>query len=115
MFCSWRQKITWQRSTHHPRQTTLLTVVAVYFEDKGRKQARLAVMSSIASARLAEERKNWRKDHPAGFIAKPMKNEDESLNLLKWEAGIPGPENTDWAGEILLHERQKVVQFDIVS
>jgi hypothetical protein len=65
------------------------------------KRLTAAVMSSIASARLAEERKNWRKDHPAGFIAKPMKNEDESLNLLKWEAGIPGPENTDWAGEII--------------
>jgi ubiquitin-conjugating enzyme E2 I len=59
-------------------------------------------MSTIASARLAEERKNWRKDHPTGFIAKPMKNDDDSLNLLRWEAGIPGPENSDWAGRLIL-------------
>lgn len=57
-------------------------------------------MSAIASARLAEERKNWRRDHPPGFIAKPLKNEDDSLNLLKWEAGIPGPDNSDWAGGV---------------
>lgn len=57
-------------------------------------------MSTIAAARLAEERKSWRKDHPPGFIAKPVKNEDDSLNLMKWEAGIPGPENTDWAGGV---------------
>jgi hypothetical protein len=28
-------------------------------------------MSSVALARLAQERKNWRKDHPFGFVAKP--------------------------------------------
>ena len=55
-------------------------------------------MSGIASGRLAEERKMLRKDPPAGFIAKPMKHEDGSLNLMKWEAGIPGPEDSDWAG-----------------
>ncbi len=57
-------------------------------------------MSGIAAARLAEERKSWRKDHPAGFIAKPTKNDDDSLNLMRWEAGIPGPEGTDWAGGV---------------
>lgn len=57
-------------------------------------------MSTIAAARLTEERKSWRKDHPPGFIAKPVKNEDDSLNIMKWEAGIPGPENTDWAGGV---------------
>jgi ubiquitin-conjugating enzyme E2 I len=56
-------------------------------------------MSTMASGRLAEERKMLRKDPPPGFIAKPMKNADGSLNLMVWEAGIPGPEDTDWAGE----------------
>ena len=27
-------------------------------------------MSGIAQARLSEERKGWRKDHPFGFIAR---------------------------------------------
>ena len=47
-------------------------------------------MSGIAQARLSEERKGWRKDHPFGFIARPMKNPDGSLNLMLWEYGIPG-------------------------
>ncbi|ORX40606.1 putative ubiquitin-conjugating enzyme [Kockovaella imperatae] len=55
-------------------------------------------MSSLASARLAEERKQWRKDHPHGFFAKPVKKADGSLNLMEWEVGIPGKEKTDWEG-----------------
>ena len=47
-------------------------------------------MSGISQARLSEERKNWRKDHPFGFIAKPMKNGDGSMNLMLWEYAIPG-------------------------
>ena len=74
-----------------------------------------AVMSGIAVARLAEERKAWRKDHPfvssqsarvhvgrggdsrvagscplQGFMAKPVKNPDGTFNLLNWECAIPG-------------------------
>ena len=44
-------------------------------------------MSGIAVGRLTEERKNWRKDHPAGFIAKPKTNADGSTNFMIWEAG----------------------------
>lgn len=56
---------------------------------------------SIAAGRLAEERKSWRKDHPSGFVAVPTKNEDGTLNLMKWDASIPGPEGTDWEGFIV--------------
>ena len=52
----------------------------------------------IAVSRLRQERKNWRKDHPAGFWARPDVNEDSSMNLLKWCAGIPGKVGTDWEG-----------------
>jgi len=52
---------------------------------------------SIAEKRLSEERKNWRKDHPPGFFARPMKKSDGSLDLMKWETGIPGKAGTDWA------------------
>mmetsp|Transcript_7885 Transcript_7885/g.9498 ORF Transcript_7885/g.9498 Transcript_7885/m.9498 type:complete len:158 (+) Transcript_7885:146-619(+) len=53
-------------------------------------------MATIASARLREERRSWRKDHPANFWARPLKNPDGSANLLIWEAGVPGRKGTDW-------------------
>ncbi|KAF4520059.1 hypothetical protein B566_EDAN007915 [Ephemera danica] len=53
-------------------------------------------MSGIAIARLAEERKAWRKDHPFGFVARPTKNADSSLNLMTWECAIPGKKGTPW-------------------
>mmetsp|Transcript_8655 Transcript_8655/g.14024 ORF Transcript_8655/g.14024 Transcript_8655/m.14024 type:complete len:159 (+) Transcript_8655:172-648(+) len=55
-------------------------------------------MSEIARARLAEERKQWRKDHPPGFYARPKKNPDGSTNLMRWDAGIPGKKGTIWEG-----------------
>lgn len=55
-------------------------------------------MAGIAQQRLAEERKSWRKDHPFGFIAKPSKNPDGSLNLFNWECAIPGKKDTIWEG-----------------
>ncbi len=57
-------------------------------------------MSGIALGRLMEERKMWRKDHPPGFYAKPMRQEDNSSNAMLWEAGIPGKEDTDWQGGV---------------
>ncbi|KAG0170482.1 E2 SUMO-conjugating protein ubc9 [Apophysomyces sp. BC1034] len=52
--------------------------------------------SGIARSRLMEERKQWRKDHPHGFWARPGKNADGSLDLMVWTCGIPGKENTPW-------------------
>lgn len=40
----------------------------------------------------------WRKDHPYGFVAKPIVNADESVNMLKWKCIIPGPKDTVWEG-----------------
>lgn len=85
-------------------------------------------MSGIASARLAEERKAWRKDHPfvrgcflhyvsldqlvflklialmfQGFVARPMKNPDGSLNLMTWECAIPGKKGVSATENCLLH------------
>ena len=45
----------------------------------------LDTMSGIAQARLSEERKCWRKDHPFGFFAKPMKKDDGTMDLMHWE------------------------------
>ncbi|KZV79093.1 ubiquitin-conjugating enzyme 9 [Exidia glandulosa HHB12029] len=57
-------------------------------------------MSGICRTRLAEERKQWRKDHPFGFYAHPSKLQDGSQNLLEWQVGIPGKEKTSWEGGV---------------
>ena len=57
-------------------------------------------MSGIARARLASERKNFRKARPFGFYARPEVNKDGSTNLFKWKCGIPGKEGSDWAGGV---------------
>ncbi|RCK66299.1 SUMO-conjugating enzyme UBC9 [Candida viswanathii] len=56
--------------------------------------------ATLSLTRLQEERKQWRKNHPYGFYAKPKKAPDGSLNLRSWEAGIPGKEGTIWAGAL---------------
>lgn len=55
-------------------------------------------MSGVARSRLAEERKNWRKDKPFGFHARPETSTDGSTNLMKWNCFIPGKPGTDWEG-----------------
>ena len=53
-------------------------------------------MAGIAQGRLSEERKAWRRDHPFGFIARPIKNTDGTMNLSKWEFSFPGKAGTAW-------------------
>ncbi|KAI9867214.1 MAG: E2 SUMO-conjugating protein ubc9 [Trichoglossum hirsutum] len=53
---------------------------------------------SLCQNRLQEERKQWRRDHPFGFFAKPQRNAQGILDLKKWECGIPGKEKTLWEG-----------------
>ncbi|KIY95641.1 Ubiquitin-conjugating enzyme/RWD-like protein [Monoraphidium neglectum] len=55
-------------------------------------------MAGVARSRLAEERKNWRKDKPFGFHARPETLPDGSTNLMKWNCFIPGKPGTDWEG-----------------
>uniref|UniRef100_A0A182S069 SUMO-conjugating enzyme UBC9 n=1 Tax=Anopheles funestus TaxID=62324 RepID=A0A182S069_ANOFN len=55
-------------------------------------------MACSAISRLCEERKAWRKNPIYGFMARPAKNEDGSLNLMKWECAIPGVMGTAWEG-----------------
>ena len=43
-------------------------------------------------------RKQWRRDHPFGFFAKPVRTPQGVLDLKKWECGIPGKEKTLWDG-----------------
>lgn len=43
-------------------------------------------------------RKQWRRDHPFGFFAKPLRNSQGMMDLKKWECGVPGKEKTIWEG-----------------
>ncbi|CDK24441.1 unnamed protein product [Kuraishia capsulata CBS 1993] len=52
---------------------------------------------SLCLQRLQQERKQWRKDHPFGFFAKPKKDAD-GYDLYKWVCGIPGKQGTIWEG-----------------
>ena len=54
--------------------------------------------SSLAKKRLLQERKQWRKDHPHAFFARPSQHADGSMNIMVWECGIPGKAGTKWAG-----------------
>jgi len=53
---------------------------------------------ALCQNRLQEERKQWRRDHPFGFFAKPVRNAQGALDLKLWECGIPGKEKTLWEG-----------------
>eukprot|EP01103_Thecamoeba_quadrilineata_P015525 TRINITY_DN4937_c0_g1_i1.p1 TRINITY_DN4937_c0_g1~~TRINITY_DN4937_c0_g1_i1.p1 ORF type:complete len:158 (+),score=14.11 TRINITY_DN4937_c0_g1_i1:63-536(+) len=54
----------------------------------------------LAAARLSSERKLWRKDHPYAFYARPDRNPDGSMNMMRWLCGIPGKQGTCWEGAI---------------
>ena len=47
-------------------------------------------MSGLATQRLSEERRLWRRDHPHGFVARPRTSQDGTPNLMLWDCGIPG-------------------------
>jgi len=61
-------------------------------------------MTSIARKRLAQERAEWRKDHPPGFSAKYGQSEDgKGQDPMKWTCKIPGKRGTIWEnGEYVL-------------
>jgi ubiquitin-protein ligase len=46
----------------------------------------------------AAARKSWRRDHPFGFFAKPMRGANGMMDLKRWECGVPGKEKTIWEG-----------------
>ena len=48
--------------------------------------------------RLTRVRKQWRRDHPFGFFAKPVRTTQGVLDLKKWECGVPGKDKTLWEG-----------------
>jgi len=71
--------------------------------------------------RLKINRKQWRKDHPFGFWARPQRNAQGLLDLKLWECGIPGKEKTIWGGgtfklHVIFPEGELLVQsHNIIS
>ncbi|KAF1734392.1 SUMO-conjugating enzyme ubc9 [Beauveria bassiana D1-5] len=53
---------------------------------------------ALCQTRLQQERKLWRKDHPFGFYARPVRTKEGVLDLKKWECGVPGKDKTIWEG-----------------
>ncbi|KAK4610378.1 SUMO-conjugating enzyme ubc9 [Fulvia fulva] len=66
---------------------------------------------SLTVARLQEERKQWRKDHPFGFVARPVKSSQGALDLKKWDCAIPGKDKTIWEGGLFKLEVQFPDEF----
>ncbi|KAK2813137.1 SUMO conjugating enzyme Hus5 [Emmonsiellopsis sp. PD_5] len=53
---------------------------------------------SLCKNRLTEERKQWRRDHPFGFYARPKRDVNGIADIKNWECGIPGKSKTIWDG-----------------
>mmetsp|Transcript_20525 Transcript_20525/g.66639 ORF Transcript_20525/g.66639 Transcript_20525/m.66639 type:complete len:175 (+) Transcript_20525:55-579(+) len=79
---------------------------------------------ALARARLTAERKNWRKDHPYGFVAKPNTAADGSTDLFSWTLKIPAKEGSIWAPGVFgatMHfardfpEKPPTVKFDKIG
>ncbi|CAI2383113.1 unnamed protein product [Moneuplotes crassus] len=56
----------------------------------------------ICKERIIMERKNWRKNHPHGFIARPVKDKNGDMDIFRWKCIIPGVKETIWEGGHLL-------------
>lgn len=68
------------------------------FVRTGYKRSGRAPIRSTGAAVLTFSSKQWRKDHPFGFFAKPARTHDNILDLKNWECGIPGKDKTIWDG-----------------
>jgi hypothetical protein len=59
------------------------------------------VISECALILEGSYRKQWRRDHPFGFVAKPQRTPQATLDLKRWECAIPGKKDTLWEGCVL--------------
>jgi hypothetical protein len=62
-------------------------------------------VNDLVMTRLKAERRNWRSDHPFGFVAKPLTKEDGTVDLLKWICEIPGPAGVSLCALLPAHYR----------
>ena len=78
----------------------------------------------LARARLQEERKAWRRDHPFGFVAKPSSRADGTQDLFTWDFDIPAKADSIWhpgvfGGKLVFDEdyphRPPIARFDKIG
>ena len=67
-------------------------------ESSSRGEASFAHAYGSSETLLTSIRKQWRRDHPFGFFAKPVRTAQGVLDLKKWECGVPGKDKTLWEG-----------------
>lgn len=67
-------------------------------QKRGKAYPVITVFYEHAILTSSDLRKQWRRDHPFGFFAKPMRTANGALDLKKWECGIPGKDKTLWEG-----------------
>ena len=67
-------------------------------ESSSRGEASFAHPYDSFETLLTSIRKQWRRDHPFGFFAKPVRTAQGVLDLKKWECGVPGKDKTLWEG-----------------
>ena len=67
-------------------------------ESSSRREASFAHPYDSPETLLTSIRKQWRRDHPFGFFAKPVRTAQGVLDLKKWECGVPGKDKTLWEG-----------------
>lgn len=58
----------------------------------------VSCLNQTSAEKTATTRKQWRRDHPFGFFAKPARTPQGVLDLKKWECGVPGKDKTLWEG-----------------
>lgn len=54
----------------------------------------------IMMVRLNQERKLWKKSAMPDFVAKPIVNQDGTMNMTQWKCEIPGPIGSVWEGGV---------------
>lgn len=48
---------------------------------------------------MGSNSKQWRKDHPFGFSAKPIRSPaTNTIDMKIWDCGVPGKAGTLWEG-----------------
>lgn len=51
-----------------------------------------------ARANRIPNRKQWRRNGIFGFIAKPVRTPQGTLDMKRWDCGVPGKKDTIWEG-----------------
>eukprot|EP01138_Halocafeteria_seosinensis_P003003 gb/GECG01003067.1/.p1 GENE.gb/GECG01003067.1/~~gb/GECG01003067.1/.p1 ORF type:complete len:181 (+),score=19.66 gb/GECG01003067.1/:1-543(+) len=79
----------------------------------GETAANAAMTEGFARQRVRQERKQWKRDHPMGFVAKPRANPDGSVDLMTWDCKIPGSDKGPWEGAVLKLVMEFPEQFPV--